>query len=95
MTEIKVYGAPWCPDCRRTKTFFGEHRVAYDWIDIDQDEEALRYVEELQGGGRTIPTVVFGDGSARRREPVGGTEAGKFQGPKSAARELTHEPHEG
>ncbi len=64
MAEIKVYGAPWCPDCRRTKTFFGEHRVVYDWIDIDQDEEAMRYVEELQGGGRTIPTVVFGDGSA-------------------------------
>ena len=64
MAEIKVYGAPWCPDCRRTKTFFGEHRVAYEWIDIAQDEDGLRYVEQLQGGGRTIPTVVFGDGSA-------------------------------
>ena len=64
MAEITVYGAHWCPDCRRTKNFFGEHRVAYDGVDIDQDEEGLRYVEELQGGGRTIPTVVFGDGSA-------------------------------
>ena len=35
--NIKVYGAPWCPDCRRSKQFLGELRVAYDWIDIDQD----------------------------------------------------------
>ncbi|MFQ6019369.1 MAG: FAD-dependent oxidoreductase [Dehalococcoidia bacterium] len=63
MADIKVYGAPWCPDCRRTKQFLGEQRVPYDWLDIDADPEALRFVEELQGGGRTIPTVIFSDGS--------------------------------
>ncbi|MEE8338263.1 MAG: glutaredoxin domain-containing protein [Dehalococcoidia bacterium] len=65
MATIKVYGAPWCPDCRRTKTFLGDQRVAYDWIDIDidRDPEGMRFVEELQDGGRTIPTVVFEDGS--------------------------------
>ncbi len=63
MADITVYGAPWCPDCRRTKKFLGEHRVAYEWIDIQEDAAGLRYVEELQGGGRSIPTVVFADGS--------------------------------
>ena len=63
MAEIQVYGAPWCPDCRRSKKFLGEHRVDYDWIDIDQDAAGLRFVEELQNGGRTIPTVIFPDGS--------------------------------
>jgi thioredoxin reductase (NADPH) len=63
MSDVIVYGAPWCPDCRRAKKFLGEHRVNYDWTDIDQNPEALRVVEELQGGGRTIPTVVFSDGS--------------------------------
>ncbi len=63
MADVKVYGAPWCPDCRRSKQFLGEQRVAYDWIDIDADPEGLRFVEELQGGGRTIPTIVFADGS--------------------------------
>ena len=28
--NIKVYGAPWCPDCRRAKQFLGEQRVPYD-----------------------------------------------------------------
>ena len=63
MADIQVYGAPWCPDCRRSKKFLGEHRVQYDWIDVDEDASGLRFVEELQGGGRTIPTIVFDDGS--------------------------------
>jgi thioredoxin reductase (NADPH) len=59
MAEITVYGAPWCPDCRRAKKFLAEQRVAYTWVDIDEDKAALQHVEELQKGGRTIPTVVF------------------------------------
>lgn len=63
MSDIKVYGAPWCPDCKRAKKFLGEQRVAYDWIDIEEDESGRRLVEELQNGGRTIPTITFADGS--------------------------------
>jgi thioredoxin reductase (NADPH) len=63
MAEIRVYGAPWCPDCKRAKKFLAEHRVAYDWVDIDEDAEGLAYVERVQNGGRTIPTIVFADGS--------------------------------
>jgi len=38
---IIVYGATGCPDCTRAKQFFGEHRVQYRWVDIDQDSEAM------------------------------------------------------
>jgi thioredoxin reductase (NADPH) len=62
MPEITVYGAPWCPDCKRSKQFLAEHRVAFNWVDIDQDQTGLRYVEQVQNGGRTIPTIVFGKG---------------------------------
>ncbi len=68
MAEIKVYGAPWCPDCKRSKKFLAEHRVTFDWIDIDEDAEDLAYVEREQNGGRTIPMIVFPDGS-RLLEP--------------------------
>ncbi len=60
---ITVIGASWCPDCRRAKTFLGEHRVAYDWIDLEQHPEATEIVERLNGGSRTIPTIVFPDGT--------------------------------
>ena len=63
MADVKVYGAPWCPDCKRSKKFLAEHRVPYEWIDVDGDADGLRFVEELQKGGRTIPTIVFPDGS--------------------------------
>jgi thioredoxin reductase (NADPH) len=61
--QLTMYGAPWCPDCRRSKAFLMEQRIAYRWIDIDQDAEARARVEALQGGGLTIPTIVFPDGS--------------------------------
>jgi len=63
MTDIKLYGAPWCPDCKRSKKFLAEHRVKYEWLDIDADAEARKVVEELQNGGRTIPTITFPDGT--------------------------------
>jgi len=61
--NIKVYGAPWCPDCRRAKQFLSEQRVPYHWIDIDQDEESRKYVQQANDGKQIIPTIVFEDGS--------------------------------
>jgi thioredoxin reductase (NADPH) len=61
--KIVVYGATWCPDCRRAKQYFGENRIAYDWVDITDNPEAVAFVEKVNGGNRSIPTIVFPDGS--------------------------------
>ncbi|MFN8474059.1 MAG: FAD-dependent oxidoreductase [Anaerolineae bacterium] len=61
-TAITVYGAPWCPDCRRAKQFLGEHRIHYHWVDVDQDAEGLALVDRVNQGKRIIPTIVFEDG---------------------------------
>jgi thioredoxin reductase (NADPH) len=58
-----VYGAPWCPDCKRSKQFLGEQRVPYNWVDIDLDEEGRRYVQQANNGKQIIPTIIFEDGS--------------------------------
>ena len=63
MANITVYGAPWCPDCRRSKQFLGEQRVPYRWIDVDKDSDGREHIWELQNGGQSIPTIVFDDGS--------------------------------
>jgi len=60
---ITVYGASWCPDCRRAKQFLASHRVAYDWIDLEEHPEKSAEVEARNGGKRIIPTIVFPDGS--------------------------------
>jgi thioredoxin reductase (NADPH) len=60
---VTVYGAPWCPHCKRVKKFFAAHRVRYDNVDIDEHPEAIDRLKELQDGGQIIPTVVYGDGT--------------------------------
>lgn len=77
MAEIRVYGAPWCPDCRRSKQFLGEQRIPYDWIDIDQDPEAAAFVRERNQGKQIIPTIIFADGSFLA-EPSNAELAGKL-----------------
>ncbi len=61
--EITVYGAHWCPDCRRSKQFLGEHQIPYNWVDIEQDKDAEQFVIETNDGKRIIPTITFADGS--------------------------------
>jgi thioredoxin reductase (NADPH) len=60
---MTVYGAPWCPHCKRVKKFLAAHRVRYAFIDIDTDPQAIERLKELQDGGQTIPTVIYPDGT--------------------------------
>lgn len=62
-TTIKLYGTNWCSDCKRSKKFLGEQRVAYEYINIEEDLEGQEYVRNVQNGGMTIPTILFEDGS--------------------------------
>ena len=65
MTEPKItlYGAHWCPDCRRSKKFLSEQFVPFKWVDIEQDKEAEALVLKKNNGKRIIPTIVFEDDS--------------------------------
>ncbi|MFC1935307.1 mycoredoxin [Chloroflexota bacterium] len=60
---IAMYGAPWCPDCKRAKQFLNERRTPYEWHDIEEDEEAREYVRRVNNGKQIIPTILFPDGS--------------------------------
>ena len=62
-TNIKLYGTNWCSDCKRSKKFLGEQRIRYDYINIEEDLEGQTFVQKVQNGGLTIPTIVFDDGS--------------------------------
>lgn len=63
MADIKLYGADWCPDCKRSKKFLADQRVKFEWRDIGADPESQRIVQELNAGNNVIPTIVFPDGS--------------------------------
>ena len=61
-SSILVYSTVWCPDCKRAKKFFGEQRIPYVNIDIEQDPEAMALVEKINNGKRIVPTILFPDG---------------------------------
>jgi thioredoxin reductase (NADPH) len=61
--QIVLYGAQWCPDCKRAKQFFGDQRIPFHYVDIENDPDAQEYVAQVNGGMHRIPTIVFPDES--------------------------------
>ena len=61
--KVRMFGAPWCPDCKRAKQFLNEQRIPYEWNDIDEDSDAQAYVQRINNGKQIIPTILFSDGS--------------------------------
>lgn len=61
--KITMYATTWCGDCRSAKRWFDSHGIAYDYINIEENEGAADYVKQVNGGSRTVPTIVFPDGS--------------------------------
>ncbi|CAB4599262.1 unannotated protein [freshwater metagenome] len=62
-SEITMYSADWCGDCRRSKRLMDELNVAYTIIDVENDKAAAAKVQEINGGAQSIPVIVFADGS--------------------------------
>lgn len=60
--KIVVYATSWCGDCRLAKTVLEEQGARYTLIDIDREPSAAETVLKLNGGYRTVPTVIFPDG---------------------------------
>jgi mycoredoxin len=64
MTEnIVMYGADRCGDCRRSKAFLERHGVAFTYVDLEERPEEMQTVIARNGGMRSIPVIVFDDGS--------------------------------
>ncbi|CAA0208511.1 thioredoxin reductase family protein [Tenacibaculum maritimum] len=59
MNNILLYGADWCPDCRRAKTYLTENNIPFTFIDVDLDEKATEKVEAINNGKRIIPTLII------------------------------------
>ena len=61
--QITMYGAAWCGDCRRSKRYLDSHKVEYNYIDVEAYESASEKVIEINGGVRSIPVIIFPDGT--------------------------------
>ena len=61
--QITLYGSATCGDCRRSKRYLDSRNVQYNYIDVESDETASNKVIEINGGMRSIPVIVFPDGT--------------------------------
>ena len=59
--RVVLYGADWCPDCRRAKSYLQNNGVNYQFIDVDKYDWATNEVESINKGKRIIPTIIIND----------------------------------
>jgi len=62
-SQIVMYSTEWCPDCRRARFFFKRKKIDILEVDVNGDKKAEAFVKELNNGNRSVPTIIFPDGS--------------------------------
>lgn len=62
-TSITMYSADWCGDCIRSKRLLDSLQVSYEIIDVESVPGASEKVIEINGGKRSIPVILFPDGT--------------------------------
>lgn len=58
-----MYSTEYCSDCRRAKMFFEANQIEYVNVGLENNEEATKFVIRLNNGQRSVPTIIFPDGS--------------------------------
>ena len=58
---IKIYGADWCSDCIVAKNFLSSKQIQFDYIDITDNDIAIKTIEKINNGKRIIPTILVDD----------------------------------
>jgi mycoredoxin len=71
MAQMTMYTTSWCGFCRRLKMQLDREGIGYDEVDIERTPDAAEIVMEVNGGNRTVPTVVYPDGSAATNPSFG------------------------
>jgi mycoredoxin len=61
MNKVEVYGADWCEDTQHTRQQLDSLGVAYDYINVEQDQRASAWVKQQNDGKERKPTVKIGE----------------------------------
>lgn len=65
---VAIYWRPGCPFSNRLRLAVRRHRAAIAWVNIWEDDAGCRYVESVNDGNQTVPTVVI-DGVPHTNPP--------------------------
>ncbi|MBV8993719.1 MAG: mycoredoxin [Pseudonocardiales bacterium] len=61
--DLTMYSTVWCGYCRRLKAQLERAGIAFREVDIEHDATVASFVAGVNGGNRTVPTVLLADGS--------------------------------
>ena len=62
-TQIVMYTTEYCPDCHRARKFFETNNIPHLRIGLEGDHKATEFVMQVNNGYRSVPTIVFPDGT--------------------------------
>jgi mycoredoxin len=62
--SFTMYSTEWCGYCKRLKSQLNEIGITFEEINIEEVPGTAEIVEKVNGGNRTVPTLVFSDGTA-------------------------------
>ena len=86
---LTVYGTRSCSDCVLARSVLDAQQVDYHWVDISNDPEAADHVMALNGGYRSVPTILFPDGRVlvepSRTELLAALDDGALPAPEAPA----------
>ena len=61
--QIVMYTTEYCADCHRAKKFFETNDIPYTRVNLEGNPEATEFVMQINNGYRSVPTIIFPDGS--------------------------------
>ena len=67
---VTMYSTTWCGYCSRLRAQMERAGIEYTVVDIEQDPAAAKFVESVNGGNQTVPTLLFPDGSTATNPPI-------------------------
>lgn len=62
-SQIIAYTVNWCADCKRAKVFFEQNNIQHIDVNVDEDQQAAEFVKQINHGSRSVPTIIFPDGT--------------------------------
>ena len=63
-TAVTMFTTQWCGYCVRLKKMMQREGIEFAEVDIEHDDAAADLVMQANGGNRTVPTLLFADGTA-------------------------------
>ncbi|TFD26866.1 mycoredoxin [Cryobacterium cryoconiti] len=61
---ITMFTTTWCGYCTRLKTQLVKAGIAYTEVNVEEVEGTSELVMSLNNGNRTVPTILYPDGSS-------------------------------